>query len=730
MVRDRDGQPLRLFLPADDIWRWPVTLDELPPQLIDALLASEDRWFYRHPGVNPLAILRAARDNLRAGTVVSGASTLTMQIARMAEPKERTLRAKAVELFRALQLERRYTKRELLEIYLNLAPYGGNLEGVGAAAWFYFGKEPAALSSGEIALLTALPRYPVGYDPTRYPERARKVRSAVLDRLVERGVVSAEEAVAARRQTLPRKLQPVPFVAPHFAREVARRMSPATSLRTSLDRRVQRIAEGSVARRIDELRALGIGNAAVVVLDLETRQVQAWVGSAGFFDGQYQGQVDGVLARRSPGSTLKPFLYALALEQGDWIPDSFLLDVPTDFSGYVAENYDGLYRGRVTLRTALAESLNSPAVRLLSRLGLADFLTWLERGGVTSLDRGAGAYGLPLVLGAGEVSLLELTGLYAALGGGGIAAVPRWTSGGEGTVSGSRWISAGAARQVADMLTEVRRPDLPESWSLARDVPAIAWKTGTSYGHRDAWAVGFSDRQAVGVWVGNFDGAAVQGISGSRHAGPLLFDLFRALAVGRSPAAPGRPAPGTTARREVCSVSHHRPGPYCPRRHTVETLVDHTRLPECRLHRRIFVDTESGEWLAGRCLGERPHQARVVVVEPAELLAWRRGRGDAVDTLPPLADGCSGGLAIAPPRIVSPDATTPYRLRAGVPRDFQKIALVARHGGGDLFWFLNGRLLGSGSADQERYWLPEAGDHRLVVVDQHGRSDGIDLRVE
>ncbi|MEM7482826.1 MAG: penicillin-binding protein 1C [Acidobacteriota bacterium] len=741
-VRDRDGEPLRLFLPADEIWRLPVTYDELPPQLVAALVASEDRWFYRHPGVNPLAILRAAVTNLREGRVVSGASTLTMQIARMAEPKARTLDHKLIETFRALQLERRYSKRELLTIYLNMAPYGRNLEGVGAASRFYFGKEPAALSAGEIALLTALPRSPTYYDPTRYPESAERVRRDVLARLEGRGVVTAEEARAARRQPVPTALRPVPFAAPHFARRVAAGHR-GRSVTTTLDRAVQRATEGVVARRIGELREQGLGNAAVVVIENETRAVRAWVGSAAFFDEAHQGQVDGVVARRSPGSTLKPFLYGRALDSGRWVPDSYLLDVPTDFAGYVAENYDGEYRGRVTLRTALAESLNAPAVRLLSDVGLPSFLDWLRSGGFVSLDGEAAQYGLPLILGAGEVSLLELANSYAHLADDGRVAPLTWLmpqARGEAAAPAGEeaWLSRGAARQVASLLKWVRRPDLPEAWNLARDVPAVSWKTGTSFGHRDAWAVGFTDRWTVAVWVGNFDGKASQGISGSRHAGPLFFDVHRALAGVETPAPTRATAPPAPVTRglEVCAVSRHRPGPHCPQRERISGLAGRTRLPSCRMHRRIFVDRETGEWLAGRCLGERPHRAEVVEIPPAELVAWRLSRGLALTALPPVASDCAGGSAVAAPRIVSPDPRTPYRLRRGVPRDYQKIALVARGGShldprrGQLYWFLNGKLLANGPATGERFWIPSKGQHRLVVVDDHGRADEVELRVE
>ncbi len=792
MVTDREGEPLRFFLPADERWRFPVRLSELPRELPQALVASEDRWFWRHPGVNPVAVVRAAWSNLWAGEVVSGASTIPMQIARMAEPGPRTLPRKLREAFRALQLERRYSKGELLEVYLNLTPYGGNVEGVGAAAWFYFGKTPDRLSLGEIALLTALPRSPSRYDPTLHPAAARAARDRVLAQLAARGVFPRGEIEHAAAQPLPSERRRPPFAAPHFAELATARMPSATRLQATLDRSVQSIAEEQVAQRIGELRSLGISNAAVVVLENRTRAVRALVGSAGFQEKAFQGQVNGVMARRSPGSTLKPFLYALALDQGRVIPDSWLLDVPTDFAGYVAENYDERYRGRVTVRDALIQSLNACAVRLLAEVGLRDFHGLLLRGGLATLDRPAHQYGLPLVLGAGEVRLLDLVNLYASLAEGGryeavrmvephplspspIAPPPTGRGGthaerrrqgqadflsamapdssllpvrrtppdlrppspggrgGDGRGGqGVRLFSPSAARLVTQILTDVRRPDLPEAWDLARDVPSVAWKTGTSYGHRDAWAVGFSRNFTIGVWVGNFDGRPRQGISGSQHAGPLLFDLFRAIDPGGL-----RPGDDPAARHgvdeiEVCSESHELPGPFCPTRIRVPYLPDRSRLTACTWHRRVLVDAGSGDLLAGDCLGGRSHAFRLLTIPPPELAAWWRAQGMPVADLPRLSPACRGIPAGEPPRIVSPDAATPYRLRRDAPAEFQRILLTARTGPGvsRLFWYQDGQLVAAAAPAESRFLPPVRGEHRLVVTDDLGRSDGITYRVE
>jgi len=747
-VQDRNGELLRAFLPLDGRWRFPVRLEQVAPEMRRVLVASEDRFFRLHPGVNPLSILRAAWVNLVSGRVVSGGSTIQMQLARLAEPRARTFTAKLVEAFRALQLGLLYSKDELLEIYLNMAPFGGNIVGIGAAARFYCGKSPSRLSLGEAALLTVLPRAPRGYDPVDHPQAARGARDRLLDVLCQRGVISAAEARAAKAQELPRRMRRLPMHAPHLARELWQEYglpgSPQTvTIRSTLDLRVQRRALSLMQGRMPRLREQGLDNAAVVVLDHETREIRALVGSDAFFDEERHGQIDATRIRRSPGSTLKPFLYALAMERGLVVPETFLLDVPTDFAGYVARNYDDQYRGRVTVREALTQSLNAPAVRLLARVGVAPFLDLLRRTGLGTLDKPAGHYGLPLVLGAGEVRLLDLTNAYATLAQGGVMLPVREVlevrQGATQLLApptveneGVRLLSPEACHLLGGMLSQVERSDLPQAWNLARDVPAVAWKTGTSYGHRDAWAVGYSGTYAIGVWVGNLDGRPELGISGSRHAGPLLFELFRALEP------PGSRLPEPDGLHldevEVCAGSRELATPLCPRRERIEVIAGVTQLPRDSMHRRIFVDAETGERLEGSCLTRRPHRAEVVRVDPPELLAWRRSRGMAPRQggLPPLSALCTDVPAGPGPSIVSPSPRTPYLLRPGTPREFQRIALKA-HAGPDarrLYWYQDGQLVASGTPEENLFVSPEPGEHRLVLLDALGRQDSVTYRVE
>ncbi|MGE4291635.1 MAG: penicillin-binding protein 1C [Desulfovibrio sp.] len=734
LVLDRQNEPLRAFLAPDGQWRFPVELHEVSPVMRAALLRSEDRWMRWHPGVNPLAILRAAWDNLLSGRIVSGGSTLAMQVARLAEPRPRTLRSKLVEAFRALQLRWNHDSDEILEFWLNMAPFGGNIVGVGAASRMYFHKTPDRLSLGEAALLTALPRSPNSYDPVRHPDAARAVRERVLERLD--GLFPAKELAQASEEPLPKTLTPLPLRAPHFALEALSRL-PGPRPRTSLDPRAQRLAEEALRARINGLRAQGIDSAAVVALDTATREVRALVGSPAFFDDEHSGQINGALIRRSPGSTLKPFLYAQAMDLGLIYPEALLLDIPTDYAGYAPENYDGSFRGAVSAQFALAHSLNVPAVRLLGSVGLERFLELLRNGGLTTLDKPAGHYGLPLILGGGEVTLLGLANLYATLASGGlhqrVRFAPVQADAPESllTSDGKRLFSPEACFLTTGILAQVERPDMPKAWALTSAAPEVAWKTGTSFGHRDAWAMGFSGKYTIGVWVGNPDGHAVKGISGARHAGPLLFDLFRLLEenAARLPDF----GPLNLDEVELCAASRKLPGPYCEKRLTATILPGRTLLEQDDWTQRIFVDNITGERLAGDCLAAHEHHAEIFVRLPPGLAAWRESAGLPVDKLPPLARDCSALPEADGPRIVSPDPATPYRLRPDAPAEYQRIPLAADASPDtrELFWFLDGRLVSAARPGIPLFLPPPGkGEHKIAVQDDQGRTDSLLFNVE
>ena len=525
VVADREGRPLRIFLSPDEVLRLPAAAEEVDPRYLEMLVAYEDKRFYRHPGVDPLALLRAVGQLIRHGRVVSGASTLTMQTARLLEPRPRTLAAKLIEMGRALQLEWRYDKAEILGLYLTLAPFGGNIEGARAAGLSYLGPEPRHLSLAEAALLVALPQAPSRLRPDRFPEAARKARNRVLERVGEALALTPAELEAAKATPLAGGRRPLPFTAPHLAERLRRALPEAATIETTIDGRLQRRLEVLAKRRA---RSLGPAvSAAVLVVDGVDRSVLAYLGSADFHDPARAGQVDMVGALRSPGSTLKPVIYGLAFERGIAHPRTLVEDAPRVFGGYAPRNFGKTHHGLVSLSRALQLSLNVPAVAVLDRLGPVAFTEALRRHGLTLRFPGEARPGLPLALGGVGTRLEDLARLYAALGRDGIVRPLKLTRDAKPEGSSAILLGPAARAQVAQILAGAPRPQgfRPAPGAQRR----IAFKTGTSYGFRDAWALGFDDRYTVAVWLGRPDGTPSPGRFGFGTAAPLLFEVFGQL---------------------------------------------------------------------------------------------------------------------------------------------------------------------------------------------------------
>ncbi len=527
-VLDREGQLLRAVTAPDERWRFAVTPEEVSPLYRSMLLAYEDKRFEEHGGVDLLAVGRAFWQMIEAGRVVSGASTLTMQVARLLEPRPRGLLAKAIEAFRARQLEARLSKDEILAIYLTLAPYGGNLEGVEAASRAYFGRGPLHLTPAQAALLVALPQSPTLTRPDRHPEAAQRARDKVLRRVAEAGLLTETELAEALEAGLATRRQAFPFQAPHLAERLL--ASGETRIRSSVDADLQAAAQRVLARGSQRL---GPGvSAAALIIDNETGTVRAYLGAADYFDRAAAGMIDMVQVSRSPGSTLKPFIYAMAFEGRLAHPDSLIADRPQNFSGYEPSNFDGGFRGDVTLREALRRSLNVPAVFLLEKVGPLRLDKRLRAAGLDlSYPSGSGRPGLPLALGGVGLSLEDLAAGYLALARQGQGVALSLT---EDTVEQAippPLLSSDAAWQVAEILEGTPRPLGYRLSAAARSggTSGIAYKTGTSYGFRDAWAVGFDARHTIAVWAGRADAQPCLACVGITAAAPLLFQLFALL---------------------------------------------------------------------------------------------------------------------------------------------------------------------------------------------------------
>ncbi|MDP4023310.1 penicillin-binding protein 1C [Methylobacterium sp. NEAU 140] len=533
VVLDRSGALLRPFATADGRWRLPVGAESVDPRFLAMLRAYEDRRFAAHPGVDPVALARAAGQWLAHRRIVSGGSTLSMQVARLVEPRRaRSLDAKLRQALRAVALERSLGKAGVLDLYLALAPYGGALEGVRAASLAYFGREPVRLTAAEAALLVALPQAPEARRPDRFPERARAARDRVLDIAAARGVLDRAEAAAAKAEPVPRAKRPFPMIAAHAAEEALAETPGTPVIRLSLDGRLQASLEALAAERA---AAAGPGlSAAILVLDNREGRVLAQVGSAGYLEPERRGAIDMTRAVRSPGSALKPFVYAMAFEAGLAHPETLVEDRPARFSAsYAPENFDQTYQGTVTARRALQLSLNVPAVALMEAVGPARFIARLRAAGADIRLPREAAPGLPVALGGLGLTLTDLARLYAGLARGGDVPDPLRRAGPAPERGPGRAITEPvAAWYAADILRGAPPPEnaLPNR---------IAYKTGTSFGYRDAWAAGFDRRVTVAVWVGRPDGAAVPGLVGRFVAAPILFDAF--ARIGGEPEPVPRP---------------------------------------------------------------------------------------------------------------------------------------------------------------------------------------------
>ena len=728
LVFDREGTLLRAFLADDESWMFWVGTEEVSPRLLSATIAVEDQRFRSHPGVDPLAVARAGWTNAARRRRVSGASTITMQVMRLLWRRPRTVASKAVEAFRALQAEWLLDKDQILEWYLNLAPYGGNLIGVEAAALSYFGKHARDLTLAEAALLAGLPKSPTRLRPDRFPARARARRDFVLERMHACGTITDEQLATALREPLHARRRAFPFEAPHLARLVRGRNPGKATLHTTLDRRAQNVAETAIRKAVAALRGAGVTNGAVVIIENRTAAVRALVGSADFGSVEDAGQVNGAVAPRSPGSALKPFTYALAFERGVATPSTVLADVPANYTGYEPENYDHLYRGPVSARHALAHSLNIPAVRLLEQVGQPALHRFLKQLGLTTLNRPSSHYGLALTLGSVEVTLLELTNAYAALARLGLYRPCRLLET-QPRRAGRRVLSEGAAYLVADVLSDTERLAGLAPWRSGKGQRRMAWKTGTSYGHRDAWTVAYTPHYTVGVWLGNFSGRPARGLVGIRSAAPVTARIVDGIHADVPPTWFAMPA--TVARRPLCAVSGQPLGERCPREAEGLCLVGRSSGRPCSVHARVCIDTATGRSLCPACLSGRGHTTETLECWPENLAAWLRRHQPHRRLAPPHLATCPRAADDgARPQILSPTDGQAYVVAGDEPSSGQKLLLKATSVADVLYWFVDGALVAAVGPSEPTFWPLARGQHTIVCSDDAGRSSAVTISVQ
>jgi penicillin-binding protein 1C len=734
VVEYRDGRPAYVFLTADEKWRLPVTLDRVDPKYVEALVALEDKRFWSHDGVDTNAMARAAVSNVTHLRRVTGGSTLTMQLARLLEPRKRTVKNKLIDMFRATQLDMRMSKREILEQYLTLTPYGGNVEGIESAAWSYFGHSAKSLTPLEIATLLAVPQGPSRFAPKpQNTARLRARRDKILEKLITAGVFTGSAVEVARADAQmppPDKRLRMPREAPHAAWLLARKHKGQTQIRSTLDRGAQLLVEKEVRLRTPELRTKGIYSGAVVVVDHRTREVVALVGSLDFADSQHGGQIAMFARPRSPGSTLKPFLYALAIDHGNALPGYLVPDVPTQYGTYRPKNFDGDWAGLVRLEDALSKSLNIPFVDLLQTYGVEPFLHELGRMGMSMSRLEPGKYGLSMIIGGIEVTPLELASMYATLAEDGAYKPIKLTAGSD-DVPALQIFGPGAAWLTKHTLSIKDRPDFPRR--RLSGMPAdIHWKTGTSFGFKDAWAVGSNPAYTAVVWTGNVDNTPTAELVGSEAAGPLLFDVLEGLADrARGISVPATP-PADLVEIDVCTYSGYPATDACPARskalapvHAVPTAVD-------PYHQAYDVDPRTKRAVLPGCRTPGvAYERKTFIVLPSAVAAWLGERNRAVPEAPVFADNCvPDTVATVAPTMLTPVDGQVVTLIPGVPTKNQLIPLTASTRSSTVSWFVDGELIGTSRASDRLYWEPSPGKHEVVVADATGRKSRRQVTVE
>ncbi|MDH4120462.1 MAG: penicillin-binding protein 1C [Deltaproteobacteria bacterium] len=739
-----NGTLLRLTLSSDERYRLRVPLGAISPRLVEATLTYEDQWFRFHPGVNPVSLGRAFWQTYIRGSRRMGGSTITMQLARLRfGVRSNTLGGKLVQILRALQLERHYSKDEILEAYLALAPYGGNVEGVGAASLIYFQKSPDRLTLAESLALSVIPQNPTRHRPGLRPAARlggegdtdinpwlEDARRAQLTRWLvghpeERERKSLEKS--GKLPLLAHSRKGLPFLAPHFVDWVLNTFPDENILTTTLEPDLQAALERTGRQYRATHRRVGVDNLSALLVDTRDMGVKAMLGSADYNDPYIQGQVIGPLARRSPGSALKPFIYALALDQGLIHPHTVLKDAPAAFGDYDPENFDGVFKGPVSATEALVNSRNVPAIYLASRLKEPTLYQLLKQAEVKGLREEA-HYGLALVLGGGEITMAELTAMYAMLANEGEWRPLRLTTR-QPLAAGRRLVSAEAAVLTLGMLRANSGMGGEYRSDWVRNPLPVSWKTGTSHGFKDAWTVGVAGPYVLAVWVGHFDGQGNPAFVGREMAAPLMFSMLDSIRALRPDMAPLPASPGLKlVRVKVCAASGGLPGPHCPVVVPTWFIPGVSPIELDTVYREVWIDRTTGL----RSCGQTAHGARREVYEfwPSDMLAIFRKAGIPRRVPPPYMAGCHLSAMGAPPEITSPREGVVYTLpsrQVGV----MAVPLSAVMDGDAhiTYWFVDNDYLGRSGRGETFFWKAQPGRYVIRALDDQGRHDAREVIV-
>lgn len=710
VVVDRHGELLGARIASDGQWRFPPR-HTVPEKIKVCLTEFEDRHFYRHWGVNPLAIGRAVVQNLKQKRIVSGGSTLTMQTIRLARNRPRTFGEKFIEMIWATRLEFRYSKEEILSLYVSHAPFGGNVVGLNAAAWRYYGHPAEELSWAEAATLAVLPNAPAMVHLSRSRQLLLDKRNRLLGQLYKKGVFDASSYELALSEPLPQEPLPLPQTAPHLVNYFYKERN-GEYVQSTIDKGLQLQAEDIVERWSDEFTRSDIRNMAILVIDLQSNQPMVYCGNIHLRQDRSGNQVDVIRSPRSTGSILKPFLYYAMLQEGSLLPHTLLPDVPININGFTPQNFSLRFEGAVPASEAIARSLNIPSVSMLQRYGVPKFHSFLKQAGLTTLNKPSSHYGLSLILGGAEATLWEVTKAYAAMG--------RSLTDGEHAM-----FSPGAVWQTFEALKEVNRPEEID-WRSIPSMQPIAWKTGTSYGFRDAWAVGVTRRYAVGVWVGNATGEGKPGLVGARTAGPVMFDIFNMLPASRWFE---RPA-GKLIEAEVCRRSGHLKGRFCDETDTLLILPAGLKTEACPYHHPVTLSADGTHRIYENCANTEPVVQQNWFTLPPVWEWYYKQHHPEYKPLPAFKPGCGEDNRL-PMQFVYPTMNARVYLPKqmdGSPGEMI-FELVHSHPDATVYWHLDSTYLTQTQDFHKISLLPAAGKHSMTAVDDEGNTVSVSFFV-
>jgi penicillin-binding protein 1C len=723
IITDNKGDVVNAYLTSDQKWRMKTELDEISPLLQKTIVAKEDKHFYSHPGVNPIAVIRAFFTNLFSWRRMSGASTITMQVAKMLEPGKRNIWSKTREMFRALQLELKYSKKEILQMYLNLVPYGGNIEGVKAASVLYFKKNPDHLSLAEITALSIIPNKPGVMIPGRNNDFIIKERNRWLERFAERKVFTKKEIEDALAEPLNASRGSVPHFIPHLSYKLKRQGGDI--IRTNINLNTQLKTEKLVEDYVRTQRLKNIKNASVIIIDNKTHKVITYVGSSNFNDTTDGGQVNGANAVRQPGSTLKPLLYGLCFDEGLLTPKTVMTDVAVNYSGYAPENYDDKFNGYVTVEYALENSLNIPAVKGLKMLGHETMIEKLSSCHFKQIQKDRRKLGLSLILGGCGTTLEELTGLFSSFAHEGKYLNPSYTQN-DTAANPVTVLSPAATYMVNEILSKINRPDFPVNWTATDKMPKIAWKTGTSYGRKDAWSIGYNKNYTVGVWAGNFSGQSAADLSGTNTATPLLFKIFNTIDYDSDEEWFSPPADCDI--RQVCSETGMVPSLSCNNLTTDFFIPLISSTSVCNNREEIMISANEKISYCKSCAPASGYKKKWYKRVEPDMQSWFEENHIAYEKIPPHNPECELIFKGAAPQITSPVNGTEYLINKKDPEPLQLTCKTANDVS-KVYWYINNKFYKSCNAGEKQFFVPEEGTVKISCTDDKGRNRNIRISV-